>query len=694
MITNYFKIAWRSLLKNKVYNALNIFGLAIGIVCAGLIFLWAENELTYDNANVKKDRLCQVKVNTTADGNKFTMGSTPRPMAAAMKAEIPGIANAARYSDNEQQLLFSFAGNRSLYAKGRYTDASLFSMFTFNFTEGSAKNPFPQLYSLILTERTAKKFFGTEKNVTGKTVRINNNQDYVVSGVIKDLPENSSLQFEWLASYEITVQELKELGKKYGIVLTDAMDWGSYGPLTYVELDQHTNLEVINHQVKDFIHRKLADQKSETFLFPIKDWHLYNEFANGRQTSGGQIAQVRMLSIIAWIILLIACINFMNLATARSEKRAKEVGVRKVMGSGKKRLIAQFMGEAFLMSAIAAMLAVLIMSISLPAFNTLMQKHLALNLTQPSHIIFLFVISFFCGLIAGSYPSFYLSSFDPVAVLKGGKMKTGRASFIRQGLVVTQFAVSVVFIISTIIVYMQIQHVKSRNLGFNKNNLVEISPQHEISKSFSLIKNDLLQTGFIESAVLADHSTLYGGDTDDGFKWQGKSQDNHTSIAHRNVSAEFISASGMQIIEGKDFSSNTASENSNVIINESMAKLMGTENAVGKIIQSPRGNPDGVLSTVTVIGVVKDYVYGNVYDGKAGPLIIFCRPPEFQNFIYARIKPQQSVEQALAKIAEVMKKDDPAYPLEYKFVDDQFNPNFAIDKNVPVCLKLADEYAP
>lgn len=690
MFKNFFKTTIRSLWRNKGYSFLNIFGLAIGIACAGLIFLWAENELTFDNANVKKDKLYQLKVNTTYDGNEFTMGSTPRPMAAAIKTEIPGIANAARYSDNDQQSLFSFANNKSLYAKGRYTDASLFSMFTFNFIEGNAKNPFPQLYSLLVTESTAKKFFGNEKNLVGKTVRVDNKQDYVISGVIKDLPENSSLQFEWLASYDVTIQDLKVLAKEHGIMLTDAIDWGSYGPLTYVELTKNANLAVINDQLKEFIHRKVADQKNETFLFPMNDWHLYNEFANGKQTGGGNIQQVRMLSLIAWIILLIACINFMNLATARSEKRAKEVSVRKVLGSGKKSLVAQFMGEAFMMSAIATIIAVLIISISLPAFNSLMQKNLVLNLNSPAHIIFLFAILFVCGSIAGSYPSLYLSSFNPVAVLKGGRMKTGRASFIRKGLVVTQFAVSVVFIISTIVVYMQIQHIKNRNLGFDKDNLVEISPQHDISKSFSLVKNDLLHTGLIENVALADHSTLYGGDTDDGFKWQGKSHDNQVSIAHRNVSPEFISTSGMQIIEGKDFSNNTVSENSNVIINESMAKLMGTENAVGKIIQSPRGNPDGVLSNVTVIGVVKDYVYGNVYDGKAGPLIIFCRPPEYQNVIYARIKTQSSVEQALAKIAEVMKKDDPAYPFEYKFVDDQFNQMF---QNETLTSKVSTVFA-
>jgi ABC-type antimicrobial peptide transport system permease subunit len=327
------------------------------------------------------------------------------------------------------------------------------------------------------------------------------------------------------------------------------------------------------------------------------------------------------------------------------------------------------------MSLFATIVAIGIIAFSLPAFNMLMQKRLALNIANPFHIISLLIIAVICGLIAGSYPSFYLSSFNPINVLKGLKIKTGSASVIRKGLVIVQFVVSVVFIISTMIVYMQIQHVKNRNLGFNKDNLLEINPQHDISQIFPLIKNELMQTGAIENAAISDHTTLYGGDTDDRFKWQGKSPDNKISIAHRNVSTEFISSSGMKIIEGRNFSNNAASENSNVIINESMAKMMGKESAVGKIIQNPRDNPDGIFTNVAVIGVVKDYIYGNIY-GKASPLIIFCKPPENQPFLYVRVKRQTNLEQALAKIEAVMKKNNPAYPLEYQFVDEQFNKMF------------------
>ncbi|HMC87337.1 MAG TPA: ABC transporter permease, partial [Chitinophagaceae bacterium] len=522
MFKNYFKTTIRNLWRNKTYSFLNIFGLAIGIACAGLIFLWVEDELNWDVNNAKKSQLYQLEVNMTSDGNNFTMGSTPRPMGKAMQAEIPGIVNTARVSDQGQRLLFN-TGNKFLYSTCLFADAALFNMFSFNFIQGNAKNAFPQLYSLIITESTAKKFFGNEKNVIGKTVRVDNKQDYIVSGVIKDMPENSTLQFEWLAPYDITLLDLQQLAIKYKITLTDAIDWGSYGPLTYVELDKNANLTAVNNQLKDFIHRKVSDQKSKTFLYPMSQWHLYSDFANGKPTGGGAITQVRLLSVIAWIILLIACINFMNLATANSQKRAREIGVRKVLGAGKKKLIIQFIGEALLMSAIAAIVAVSIILLSLPAFNSLMQKQLLLQLTKPVHITALFIIIIVCGFIAGSYPSVYLSSFNPVFVLKGLKMKTGSAAFIRKGLVVFQFAVSIMFIISTVVVYLQIQNIKNRNLGFNKNNLIEINPENDVSKTFPLIKNDLLRTGLLQNVALADHPTLYGGNTDDRFKWQGSS---------------------------------------------------------------------------------------------------------------------------------------------------------------------------
>ena len=683
MFRHYFKTTFRSLWKNKGYSFLNIFGLAIGIACAGLIFLWAENELSWDNNNTNKNNLYAVRENATYAGNTFTNWSTPRPMFAAIKAEIPGIVNTCRISDEEIKSLFTI-GDKSMYASGKYADGSLFSMFTLQFVQGNAAKAFNQLHSVVITQSTAKKFFVDERNVIDKTVRIDNKQDYIITGVVKDLPQNSSLQFEWLIPYEVNLIENNSYQSG------DATSWNSYGPFTYVQLSDKANAITINKQLYNYIHSKNATQTTHAFLFPMHDWHLYDEFVNGKQTGGGQIEQVRMLSIIAWIILLVACINFMNLATARSEKRAKEVGVRKVLGSGKKRLIAQFLGEALLMSTIAALLSVIIIALTLPAFNQLVQKQLSLQLSNPVQIFSLLCITIICGLVAGSYPSIYLSSFNPISVLKGLKIKTGSAAYIRKGLVVLQFVISVVFIISTIVVYSQIQHIKNRKLGFNKNNLIEVDMQHNVADNFSLIKNDLLHTGMADNVAFANHTILYGGDDDDRFTWQGKPANENVSIAFRNVSPEFISISGMQIIDGRDFSTDKTSDNSSVIISESLAKILGKGSAVGKIIQSPRGREDGKFENLTVTGVVKDYVFGNIYGNGSEPVLLFCKPSQNASLLYVRLKPQINVEEALSKLQEVMKKDNPAYPLQYKFVDDQFNEMFL---NEALTSKLSTIFA-
>jgi putative ABC transport system permease protein len=671
MFKNAFKVAVRSLLKNKGYSFLNIFGLAIGIACAGLIFLWVGDELTFDNVNLKKNNLYEVKVNSSYAGNNFTMGSTPRLMASTIKTEIPGIAEACRVSDEQIKYLFS-TGNKALYVNGLYADPSMFRMFTLQFTQGSAANPFPQLRSLVLTEKTAGKLFGTAKDIIGKTVRVANEQDYVITGVVKDMPENSSLQFEWLIPYEAQTQDQ--------IAKTGRPDiaWNSYGPFTYVELSPSANLASVNSKLYHYISRKDQTQKTTAFLFPMSKWRLYSDFANGKPTGSGRIRQVKLLSTIAAIILLIACINFMNLATARSEKRAKEIGVRKVLGSGRKRLIFQFIGEAMLMSAIAAVFAAGIMALALPAFNTLVQKNLALGLFNPAHLLAALLLIFVCGLLAGSYPSLYLSSFKPVMVLKGLKIKSGSATLVRQGLVVLQFAASVVFIIGTIVIYLQMEHAKNRNLGLDKDNLVEIDLQRSIGSDFAILKHDLLKTGAVQNAAYADHVTLYGGDNDDRFTWEGKEKNSPVGVNFRTVSAEYIATSGMHIEAGHDFTGSGA-DTLNVIVNHTLARIIDSNGVVGKVIRSPRDTREGSFKNMRIIGVVSDYMFGNMFDHQAGPVLLFCNRPnkENQSMVYVRIKNQHNSQQTLADIAAVLKKDNPAFPFQYKFVDDQFNQLFA-----------------
>ncbi len=665
MFKNYFKTTLRNLWKNKTYSFLNIFGLAIGIACAGLIFLWVEDEVNYDNFNVKKDRLYYIRVNQKYDAYVFTHGSTPGVLAPAMQAEIPGIANTCRVTEGDPSLLFSI-GDKSVYATGKFAEPSLFSMFTLPFVQGDAKSALSQLYSLVITEKTAKNFFGNSKNVVGKTVRFENKQDYVITGVLKDLPPNSSLQFEWIAPFQIWYQ-----------VSPWAHEWGNGSLSTYVELKPGTDPESVNKQLYNYIQKRAPASISHPFLFSMNDWHLYDKFENGKQTGGGQIEYVRMFSLIAWIILFIACINFMNLATARSEKRAREVGVRKVLGAGKKTLVIQFIGEALFMAVLAAIAAVLIISFALPAFNTIVQKSLSAGFGNPLHIIALLLITIVCGLVAGSYPSLYLSSFNPVFVLKGLKLKSGSAAFIRKGLVVAQFTVSIVLIIGTIIIFQQIQHVKSRNLGFNKDNLLEISVHGDMANHFAAIKQDIINTGAVENAALSDHVTLYGGNNTDRLTWAGKAPGSKILISGRNVTPEFFATSGMKILEGRGLQESDSvhadgsSKQINMVITESLAKLMGKESAIGKIAFN-EGDPS---TKETVVGVVNDYVYGNMY-GKPDPVGFTWLPPQYATVMYVRTKAQSNTEQALAKIEAVMKKDNPAYPFEYKFVDDQFNQMF------------------
>jgi predicted permease len=659
MFKNYLKATLRTLWKNKTYSFLNIFGLAMGIVCAGIIFLWLEDEVNFDSIHVKKNRLYSLQANWNYDGDIRTFGSTPGLTGPVVKEEIPGIANACRMTDFAPSLLLG-TGEKAVYASGRYVDPSFFDMFTLSFLEGSAATAFQDLHTLVITQKTARKLFGVEKSVVGRRVRVDKGQEYVVSGVLADLPQNSSIQFEWVAPFDIYFQQNKER----------LSSWTSNAPFTYVELEPHADPEAINKRLYDFIQHKAPQAINHLFLFSMNDWRLYGKFENGKQV-GGRITYVRMFSLIAWIILFIACINFMNLATARSEKRAREVGVRKVMGAGKRGLIIQFIGEALLMATFACVLAVIIMMLVLPAANTLMDKGLTLGLNRPVHIIALVMITLLCGLVAGSYPSLYLSSFNPVSVLKGLHVKTGGATFVRKGLVVLQFSVSIILIICTVIIYQQIEHVKNRELGFKKEKLVSISMNGNMLNNYSAIRQELLNTGVIENVALSDHPAIYGGNNTNSLTWSGKPENNEVLISMRLASPQFIATMGMQLTEGRDFDEGNT-DGQNVIITSSLAKMMGKGSALGKKLEMPREDAPSMF--MTVIGVVKDYVYGDMYSSPDP--VVFYNMPGFATLIYLRLKPTADPASTITAIEKVIAKNNPGYPFDYAFVDDQFNGMF------------------
>lgn len=673
---NYIQNAVRSLRRNRTHSLLNIFGLAVGLACAGLIFLWVEDELSFDNSHLKKDRIYLVNVNENANTGIITHSSTPGPLATALPTMINGAVNTVRTSD-PATVLFHF-DDKAINAAGIFADASLFDIFTLSFVEGNAKSAFSQPYSLVLTERAARKFFGDSRGCVGKTVTMDDKQGYVVTGVLQDIPENSSLQFEWVAPMEAYIQQRPNL-----------KGWGNFALDTYVEMRQGANIAAINNQLAepryDFTtqHREAGVSSDHIFLFPMKDWRLYNQFENGHMTGGGRIQYVRLFSTIAWIVLFIACVNFMNLATARSEKRSREVGVRKVLGANRSSLVRYFLGESIFMATLATLVSVLLMWVALPAFNILVGKDLQLDLLQPLHLGALIVLTLVCGLISGSYPSIYLSAFNPVFVLKGLKIKTGGAALIRRGLVVLQFTVSIVLIICTLVIYLQVQHVKNRALGFDKDKLLQLNVNGNLLTQFPMVRQELLNSGAVSDAALGDHPILTSGNTTSGISWAGKEPGSSIVISERPVSISYFSTLGMRLIEGRDFEPTDIIDPAllarakdtaltfDIVVTKTMAHLLGSGSAIGKDMVL-NGNFGDVHMVVK--GVIDDYIYGDMY-GKPAPVIFFYMP-KATSLLYVRMKPTADPEQALAKMEQVFKKVNPGAPFEYTFVDEQFNALF------------------
>ncbi|TLP82663.1 ABC transporter permease [Maribacter sp. ACAM166] len=654
MFKNYIKIAWRNLWKNKGYSLLNIFGLAIGITCAAMILLWVEDEVGFDSNFSKQDVVYYVPTNQQYDGEWRTFfQATPGPLAQELKDEVPGIVGAARTKGED--LLFQ-VDDKSINKNGRFADPDFLNMFSLSFVEGSLENAFNEVDAIVISKKAATQLYGKHTAALGKVVKVNNDTNYTISGVFEDLPSNVTYSFDWVAPFE-----------RYAVGKDWMLEYGSLFSDTFVELSPEADFNTVNSTVEKILPAKTEDEETYAFLHAMKDWHLRSTFEGGKKI-GGQIIYVRLFGLIALIILLIACINFMNLATARSEKRANEVGVRKVLGSGRKGLISQFMAEAVITASLSAMVSVVLLKLLIPQFNLLIDKQLELGLFNPVHVFTILGITLVCGVIAGWYPAFYLSSFKPVDVLKGSLSNQGSAPLIRKGLVATQFIISIVFIISTIIVYQQVQHVKGRDLGYEKENLVKIPVNGDIIKNFEVIKQDMIASGMIKNLGLNNSEILSGGNNTSGLEWQGGVDTENVLVSTRYISSGFFDTAGMEIVEGRGFSSNPLKDSTNLIVSESFAKLMGAGSAIGKTVEND----------YPVIGVVKDYLYDDMY-GSSDPVLFFNYHGEAR-FLYVKAKSGIATASALSAMKVTLEKYNPAYPFEYEFVDDAFNAKFKSEK--------------
>jgi ABC-type lipoprotein release transport system permease subunit len=629
-----------------------------------------EDEVTYDHWVPDHDHIARVmETQTRAGSNPGPYFAAPGPTGPAILAEITGVKNVARTTNNSALNLSFGIGDKVITRQGNYGDSSLLSMLSLQFVYGEPAHAFDQLHSVILSQGFAEALFGAGVNPVGRQVQVDHKDNFMVTAVYRDLPVNSTIRFSWLAPYA-----------NFEAAMPWTKDWGANGIATYVQLDPKADPAAVDRQLAHFLAKKANAPTAVLWLFPMNSWHLYSHFTDGRPDGKGDIRFVTLFTLIALIILAIACINFMNLSTAKSAERAKEVGVRKVMGAGKVKLVLQFIGESLALSFISLALAVGITYLALGPFNQLVGKHLTLDLLKPVHLGVLLAIGLVTGVVAGSYPAFYLSAFSPISVLNTVRLRAGsRAAFVRKGLVVGQFAISILLIICTTIVYEQVNYTRTRDWGFNWNNLVVTEVKGAIRPHFDAIRGDLLRTGVVDNAALSQTPVLNSGwwSTDD-YQWPGKAASQDPTIDNEQVTASYFATEGMTIKEGRGFRDDTHAEDNNIVINESMAKLIGPNARPGYVIHQEN-------RALTIIGIVHDFVYNNAFAMTASPMILYGEP-EGANYMTVRLKQGVDLGAAMAKVGEVMRKDNPAFPFEYQFMDEQVGEMF---KNETLTGRLA-----
>jgi len=534
MLKNFVKIAIRNLLRSKGFSVINILGLAVGMASAILILLWIQNEMSYDQFHEKKDRIVEVWNKATFDGNLNCWNTTPKVLARTLERDFPEVEQSVRVDWNNDHL-FS-VGEKRITLKGSPVDSNFFQVFSFRLLKGQTSTVLNDQHNIVLTESTARKLFGNEEPM-GKIIKLDNADNFTVTGIVKDLPNNTRFNFEYLLPWSYV--RFKGNDDNY---------WGNNSTRTYALLKPGINLEGLQKKLKTLKQKYQPEEtKWEMFVYPITKWRLYSSFKNGVE-DGGRIVFVRLFGIIACFILLIACINFMNLSTARSEKRAKEVGIRKVVGAHKNSLILQFIGESILLAFIAGIIALLIVQLALPGFNTLTSKQLYI---QYGNILFWATgLGFIAltGIVAGSYPAFYLSSFQPVSVLKGTFKKAHALVTPRKILVVLQFTFAIILIICTIIVRQQINYAQNRESGYNKDNLVFHFLTGDLDKNYNLVKNDLLASNAVVSVTKTSAPLTQSWSDGWGQEWEGKDPNDKTDFRRYNADEDLVKTIGLTLV--------------------------------------------------------------------------------------------------------------------------------------------------
>jgi ABC-type antimicrobial peptide transport system permease subunit len=672
MLRNYLIITFRNLLKNGFYSFINISGLAIGITCSILIILWVADETSYDKFHPKADRLYQVWVNAHFDGKVNSWTSLPLPTYEEMKTADANIARAL-VTDWGGDHLLAVTEEKRMNKRGFYVSEEFLEMFQFPLIAGNAEQVLDDAANIVITESTAKALFGTEDPM-GKMVRVDNDKELKVAGILKDVPSNSSFQFDFLLPWKFFYNESPWVKR-------NTTNWGNYSFQIFVELNDPGKHAAVENSIRKMLEKHGEDKeiKHEFFLYPLLRWRLHSSFNNGIE-QGGMSDYVQLFTIIAVFIIVIACINFMNLATARSERRAREVGIRKSVGSRRHELIFQFIGESLIISFIAYAIAVLIAQLILPAYNTLVDKRLFIDYTSKEFWLFSVAIVFVTGFVAGSYPAFYLSGFQPVKVLKGKPTIGKGASLPRKVLVTLQFGFSIFLVISMFVIYNQIQLAKGRDVGYSQENLITLPYNTEVEKNFRPLKLDLLASGVVES-VVRSNSAITDINSNNFLGWPGKPEELRVIFTTIATDYDWAKTMGVKVLEGRDFSEDVKSDSGAIVINKAALKLMGLKDPIGTELPLWGGKR-------TLIGVVDDVLMGSPYD-EVKPMFAIL-DPDWINRVTVRLSKTNDLPASIKTVEEVFKKHSPAHPFEYTFVDVEFQKKFT---TINLTSKLASIFA-
>jgi putative ABC transport system permease protein len=660
MIKNYFKVAWRNLKNNKFFSAINILGLGAGMAVALLIGLWVYEEYSYDKFLPEHRQVFRVKRNYDSNGDTLTFSTTSLKLADALR-EVPEIEYVAESDWMGRHGLV--VGEKKLYVRGGQVGSDFLKIFQYPLRNGNKSTVLGDPYSIVLTESLARSLFGDEDPIN-KTVRFDNKDDLKVTGILKDLPSNSTLQFEFLVPF--SYRELTSASVR----ADRAGSFGANGYQQFVKLKAGVALAQVAPKIRNITKSDINSRNamgSFVWLQPVANWHLYNKFENGKEVAGF-LEYVRMFSIIGALVLLIACINFVNITTARSEKRAREVGVRKAIGSDRKSLVIQFLTESFLLTFLAFLISIALVQLALPGFNALTGSTIAIPFSNPVFWTIMIGCVFVTAILAGSRPAFYLSSFRPVKVLKG-TLKAGKiATLPRKALVVVQFTCSVALIISTIIIYQQVNYAKDRPTGYDINRVMMTNMTADLGDNYVALKNELIQRGIVTGVTQASSPVTDIQWHSDVDSWKGKTAAESIEMGTIMVSEDYFKTLGMVMKVGRDFTSDT--DTSSVIFNEAAISQMRLKDPLAQTI-SWGGRQ------YTIAGVVKDALMVSPF-APAEPTMFMIRANRKNSLIY-RLSPQVKTQDAITQLTAIFNKYNPTYPYIYEFADEAYAGKFKLE---------------